>query len=81
MKQTIKSFDSSGFCAIASIVNFMYPQWHPIPCDTSIETTVVCAGLFLYPKMYKQPLQTAENVSTHAAQTFCEAGKLLFENE
>ena len=59
----------------------MYPQWYPVPCDTPVRASVVCSHPYLYHKKYKPRSKTLSHYKPHAAQTYCETGAILFENE
>ena len=64
-----------------SIVNYMYPEWHPVPCNTPIRAYLVCSHPYLYHRKYRPPPQTKRHTKTNATQNFCETGEILFENE
>ena len=81
MSQSKTNFNSSKLCGIMSIINYMYPEWHPVPSDTPIRAYLVCSHPYLYHRKYRPSPQTRRHTKTNATQNFCETGEILFENE
>ena len=44
--------EMAEFCGIMSISNMMYPEWHPIPCDISLNVDIICKD-----QEYESPCQ------------------------
>ena len=59
----------------------MYPEWHPVPCNTPIRAYLVCSHPYLYHRKYRPSPQTRRHTKTNVTQIFCESGEILFENE
>ena len=64
-----------------SIVNYMFPQWHPVPCDVPIRAYVACSHPFLYHKIYRPRPKTLRQEKLRVTQTHCGTKEMLFENE
>ena len=76
-----RSNSSSKLCGIMSMVNYMYPQWHPVPCDVPTRAYVVCSHPYLYHTKYRPRPTSLRQDKPLVAQKYCGTGEMLFENE